>query len=230
MTSPTQTDLAFRGLRKAILQCSLAPGARLRVNEVCEDYEVSLGAAREALSRLMAEGMVAQENRRGYRVAPISMKEFRDNMEARAEIEAACLDRSVKAGDVEWESRVTAAFYRLSRLERHDDEGAVSEDWQSAHVEFHTSLVAACGNQVLLDLRQTLFTRFERYRYWALSVSLKYGRRAVQAEHEALAKAALKRDAAEVSRLIHAHFGQTTVDFLKAAEAAGAMAYPPDYV
>ena len=52
MSNKTQSDRMFETLRREILACRLLPGSKLRINDIAETSEVSLGAVREALSRL----------------------------------------------------------------------------------------------------------------------------------------------------------------------------------
>src|SRR3974390_2862204 len=110
MSSRTQADRMFETLRGGILACRLLPGSKLRINDIAESSEVSLGAVREALSRLGAEGLVIAESQKGYRVTPLSEEDLRDLTEARAEIERIALSRSIAHGDLEWESNLVAAW------------------------------------------------------------------------------------------------------------------------
>ena len=115
MSNETQSDRVFGAVRADILGCRLLPGGKLRINEIAERNDVSLGAVREALSRLGAEGLVVAESQKGFRVAPLSADDFRDLTDARVEIEKLTLARSIARGELEWESQLVAAWHRLSR-------------------------------------------------------------------------------------------------------------------
>ncbi len=118
MSNRTQSDRMFETLRGDILACRILPGSKLRINDIAETSEVSLGAVREALSRLGAEGLVIAESQKGYRVAPLSVEDLRDLTEARVEIERVALARSIAHGDLDWETDLVAAWHRLSRISR----------------------------------------------------------------------------------------------------------------
>src|SRR6201999_1825607 len=77
------TQLAHDRLRADLLACRLKPGERLIINQLCQYLDVSLGAVREALSRLSSEGLVIAEPQRGFRVAPISAEDLKDLTAAR---------------------------------------------------------------------------------------------------------------------------------------------------
>src|SRR5512138_2118092 len=80
----------FHELRQDILACRLAPGAELREGELAERFSVSKSPVRDALSRLVQEGLVHVMPRQGYRVAPISLRDARDMFAYRAVLEGAC--------------------------------------------------------------------------------------------------------------------------------------------
>lgn len=224
MKPQTQSEVAFEGLRKDILECRLLPSSKIKINDVCASYGVSLSAAREALSRLTAVGMVRMEMQKGFTVAPISWKEFAYLTEARIEIETLCLAQSIAHGDVEWETQVAGALHRLTRLlERDTTEAALfNKAWLAAHATFHQALVAACPNGCLLELREMLYMRSERYRHWAVSLCLAYGRRDLKQEHIDLAQFALARDSRAAIAAIREHFILTSEDLLAAVREAGA--------
>ncbi|NYZ17635.1 GntR family transcriptional regulator [Azospirillum sp. RWY-5-1] len=227
--SPTQSEIVYQGLRREILECRLLPGAKIKTSYVCGTYGVSLGAAREALQRLTADGMATLEAQKGFAVAPISWEEFEQLTETRAEIDASCLRKSIMHGDVEWESRLVAALHRLTRL--HDaGQGSGPQGpgpaWLEAHAEFHRALVAACPNRCLLDLREMLYQRSERYRYWSVTLSLTLGKRNVREEHIQLAELAQRRDADAACVAITEHFLSTSEALLAAAREAGEAAIP----
>jgi DNA-binding GntR family transcriptional regulator len=115
MSSETQSDRVLSAGRADILGCRLMPGGKLRINEIAKRHDVTLGAVREALSRLAAEGLVVAESQKGFRVSPLSSDDFRDLTDARGEIETLTLKRSIARGDVEWESQLVAKSSAMRR-------------------------------------------------------------------------------------------------------------------
>ena len=204
------TQDAYERLRADLLACRLRPGARLRINELCQDLSVSLSAVREALARLTAEELVVAEPQRGFRVAPISADELRDLTAVRAQIEGLCLERAVAVGGIGWESQLVAAFHRLSRTPEREPEDPerMGEAWSTAHAAFHEALVAACDSPWLLRLRAILYAQSERYR--RLSVPLAEVARDLNREHQDLMEAALARDAGRTRALMAQHVELTT--------------------
>jgi DNA-binding GntR family transcriptional regulator len=205
MSNKTQSDRMFESLRSDILSCRLLPGGKLRINDIAESSEVSLGAVREALSRLGAEGLVVAESQKGYRVAPISAEELKDLTEARVEIERIAIARSIAAGDLDWETNLVAAWHRLSRIPE-ALEGKVSEQWADAHAAFHAALTNACGSAKLLQIRAQLYQQSERYRRYSGVVDRE---RDVFAEHQRIFEATIARDSTAATAAIAAHLHLT---------------------
>ena len=195
------TQDAYQRLRADLLSCRLKPGERLRINDLCKQLSVSLGAVREALSRLTSEGLVSAEPQLGFTVAPISAVDLKDLTVVRTEIEGLCLRQSIANGDLAWESRIVAAYHRLSRTPHYapDDPKRLNESYASAHAEFHQELVSACRSIWLHRMRNILFAQAARY--VALSVPLARKERDRNKEHRELMDAVIGRDGAQATHV-----------------------------
>jgi DNA-binding GntR family transcriptional regulator len=204
------TQSAYEQLRSDILSCRLLPGSKLKIQELCLRCAVSLGAIREALSRLTSEGLVVARPQRGFKAAPISPEDLTDLTKVRIEIDSLCLRKAIEDGDVGWESRLVAAFHRLSRTPERaaGDPTRSSEEWAEAHAAFHTALVEGCGSPWLMRLHNQLYDQSERYR--RLSVSLAPRRRNIGDEHQKILDAVLARDANKAVKLLSQHLASTT--------------------
>jgi DNA-binding GntR family transcriptional regulator len=218
------TQLAHDRLRADLLACRLKPGERLVINQLCERLNVSLGAVREALSRLTSEGLVIAEPQRGFRAAPISAEDLKDLTAVRLEIEMLCLKDSIANGDVRWEAGLVAAQHLLARTPEKvsGDPRLLSEAYAAAHRSFHEALVAGCKSPWLLKIRALLYDQSERYR--RLSIPLAERERDVNSEHKAIADAALARDVPRAASLLTAHLERTSQILLHTSIAKHATA------
>lgn len=207
---PTQSDVTYERLRADILSCRLRPWAKIRINEVAKTHGVSLGAVREALSRLASENMAIATAQKGYRVAGVSAADLVDLTDTRIQIEGICIRQSIASGDIEWETALVAAFHRLQRLPEREpaDPDRLSDAWSQAHNVFHESVVAASPSSWMLKLREMLYAQSERYR--RLSLPLRRIARDVGAEHKGIYEAVMARDAElAVERMVQ-HLSLTT--------------------
>lgn len=201
------TTQAFERLRADILGGALRPDERLRIQSLSERYQVGPTAIREALSRLVPEGLVESEDQRGFCVAPVSRDELLDLTATRVAIEQLALAQALEKGDVEWESRLLSAFHRLSRTPPPVDE-AKHGPWSVVHREFHEVLVAGCRSPWLLRLCALLYDKSERYRNLAEIYARPSGRDTFT-EHRELLDAAMARDITKAQRLIGEHYRET---------------------
>ncbi len=216
-TGLTQTEIAYSVLRREIMSCKVMPGTKLRINELAPRLGVSVSAVREALSRLSMEELVVATAQKGFSVSSLSAGEIKDITRTRISIETLSLIDSLRNGNVEWESRVIAAFHTLSRTPYGHPEAneAANEQWSRAHAAFHAALVSACTSRSLLKIRASLYDQSERYRQLS-GLMPRRDNRDVEAEHKGLMEAAFARDEALISRLIDDHLSRTMNLIVKA--------------
>jgi DNA-binding GntR family transcriptional regulator len=164
---------------------------------------------REALSRLAADGFARSIERRGFIVAPVSLAEFRDLTNVRKLLEREALTLSLQHGDDEWESQVTAAFYRLGKAQErfNRDDPETLKHWEEVNREFHETLVSACPSAWTLQLRRTVYSFAERYRRICQTVTTIS--RDVHKEHRQMTDAALERDSVKLAALLDEHLERT---------------------
>lgn len=198
----------YSELRNAILRGEFAPGAALKPQELAQRNGVSLAVVREALVRLVGDGLADRLPNRGFAVPVQSDRRWQEIAEARRTFEPAALRMAVERGDLGWETRVRATHHRLTRTPVHlpGDAGIVSIEWSEAHRDFHRALLEGCGNSVLLDTFDRLWLAAELARRWSISGTP--GRDAT-AEHRALEEAALARDADTAAELLARHVTRT---------------------
>ncbi|MEU8118054.1 GntR family transcriptional regulator [Spirillospora sp. NPDC049024] len=195
-------------LRDAIMHGRHAPGAALKPQDLAKQQGVSLAVVREALVRLVGEGLAERLPNRGFAVPAFSALRWQQIAEARRTIEPVMLRMSIERGDVDWEARLRAAHHRLARTPTHvPEEGEYYSDaWAEAHRVFHRTLLDGCGNPVLLETFDRLWTASELAR--RLSALRAPGRDAV-GEHRRLEEAALARDADTAAEVLTQHLTLT---------------------
>lgn len=216
----SQSERAYRELRRRILAGDLPPGEKLKIESLRREYDLSNTPLREALNRLAAEGLVVSEDNCGFRAAAISAADLRDITGLRRLLEAAALEESMEHGDDAWEARIVAAFHRLDWIEGRVAAGEVprNEEWTDRHKAFHMALLSGCANPRLLALCDTLFDQSERYR--RLSARVRVVPRNVAGEHRRLMNAVLERDTAAALQRLVEHIDKT------AENVAGILAAP----
>jgi len=207
-------DRAYERIRADIVFGRLEPGARMPLDQLAAVYGAAVGTLREILSRLASEGFVAAEGQRGFRVMPVTPEGFEDVAAMRLLLETYAIPLSFAAGDLEWESRVVAAHYKLAALERRMAAGErrQAELWKRYDREFHQTLIEACGSQTLLDLYLGVYDQFLRYQM----VAVAYRGEAAAQEHRDLLDQALARNAIVACRILEVHVNGCVAQTLEA--------------
>ena len=72
----TSADIAYAVLKHGIIHGELAPGSRLRADELAKQLGMSRTPVREALGRLASEGFLERIPHRGFRVPEESIADL----------------------------------------------------------------------------------------------------------------------------------------------------------
>lgn len=205
----TLVERAYLALRHDVVCGKLAPGERLRVEHLKDQYAVGAGTLREALSLLVSDALVTAEGQRGFRVAPISVADLEDVTNTRVMLETDALRQSIRHGDAQWEAALVHSYELLTTTER-DLAEAGSDLWERRNKAFHEALIAGFDSHWSKYLLGILYRHAERYRHinWRLTAAHASGRD-VHKEHEAIFRAAIDRQEARAALALEAHIRLT---------------------
>lgn len=153
---PTAVVIADQ-LRESIITGAFSPGDQVNEAQVAGQMNVSRGPVREALHRLVQEGLLLSRPNRGVFVQELTARDVAEVYEAREVIECAAAeiitkftpDRRKQTGE-----RLGVVLERMS-------EALAAEDWPllgRLDLEFHTALVGDAGNTRLVRAYATLAT------------------------------------------------------------------------
>lgn len=184
-----------RQLREAIMNGSLPPGAQLGETELAAQFQVSRGPLREAMQRLVSEGLLRSERHRGLFVIDLGPADVHDIYTARLAIERSAV-LGVLRGDCE---QVADRLAEVVDEMASADKTAVTE----ADIRFHEVLVAASGSKRLQRMSRALLVETRM----CLSA---LGRTYVDAEervteHKRITEAIRDRDEETALSLLEAH-------------------------
>jgi DNA-binding GntR family transcriptional regulator len=196
-------DRLYSRIRGDVIFGRLAPGRRLTLDRMREEYGSSIGTLREVLSRLSADGFVTAEGARGFEVAAASVDNLREVAAMRLLLECQALRESFQAGDVEWEGRIVSAHHKLSIYEKKMNAGdrRESEAWKRYDAAFHSALISACGSTLLLEMHSAIYDKYLRY----LVLADVYRGQVAVLEHRKLLNYGLARDWKSAQRTLVRH-------------------------
>jgi DNA-binding GntR family transcriptional regulator len=206
----TNATVAYGRVRADILAARIAPGAKLRIREICERYDISLSPMREALNRLSADKLVVINDQRGFTVSGISKDLLIELTRSRIWLNELALRRSIEFGITEWEEKLLISFHRLSKVPRYSDHSVheLNPAWDPPHRAFHAALIAACPSSWIKGYCEQLFDQADRYRNLSRSIVLRD--RSDIDEHQPIMERTLAKETEEAVRLLTEHVATTT--------------------
>ncbi|MEI7672972.1 MAG: GntR family transcriptional regulator [Deltaproteobacteria bacterium] len=146
-------------LLENIVEGRMAPGEQLVEQAVAAGLGVSKSPVRDALHRLSGDGLVVGAPYKGFSVAPMSVKEFRQLMQVRMALELFCLEETMdnySAGDVrEFTDQMDQAE---SSLKESKDRLA-----HESHLDFHLLIIKKYGNELMLNIYENNRKKLKRY-------------------------------------------------------------------
>lgn len=205
-TSESQTlrHKAYDSFTRRLLARDIVPGQFVSQRELVEITGMPLGAIREMIPRLEADGLIRAIAQRGLQVAAVDLKLIRNAFQLRLVIEREAVERFCQsAGDAELEALQAAhlAVQSEAALGVTPDllERAQQLDWA-----FHDRMVDALENELIGDVYRVNSVKIRLIRQ-AQTRILPALVRSVMAEHLAVIAALTARDAAGAVAALTAH-------------------------
>ncbi|WP_297543704.1 GntR family transcriptional regulator [Amycolatopsis sp.] len=141
-----------RQLRDAIMTGTLPPGTQLGETELAARFQVSRGPLREAMQRLVSEGLLRSERHRGLFVIDLEPGDVFDIYSARWAIERAAAFRIMRGDRETAAAALDETVAAMSAAADEDDPTALS----AADLRFHEALINASGSKRLVRMASTL--------------------------------------------------------------------------
>lgn len=198
-------------LRQSILDGVLAPGQRIRQEEVAERFGASRLPVREALRMLQSEGLTEIEPNKGARVLRLDARELDIVYQMRERLEPLALSESMPdltGGEIE----------RLAEIERRIEADTDVEDFLRLDREFHLLTYSHCRTEPLAGTVIRLWNSTQHYRRVFMGVIGSAQRWIVHAEHNLLIDAVRRRDPVDAGRYLEGHIRRTRVELSRHPE------------
>lgn len=174
----------YDAVRQA-LRDKFAPGDSLSVPALARQLGVSRTPVTQALQRLLAEGFLTMEPRKGVRVANPSAAEIRERYLMLIALETLCASEAFRLGQAALASGLRASLTTYGRA------GSVAEEGDLDH-DFHAVLWRQSGLPTVAAQLELLWEHGAYYRTVLAQAVEHRARRA--AEHEAIVHAADEND------------------------------------
>ncbi len=188
----------YRTLRKAIVRHELKPGTHLSVPALAQQFGVSRSPVREAVQRIVQEGLATEVPHRGAQVTEFRPPELEPLYEVRraldglvARLAAARIDRTGLA-DLRQILQAQARAIAADDIERHVD----------TDIRFHVAMLRAAQNPVLQHMMEQVY---DRIRSAMLSRVSPTGPKLALHDHRAIFKAIAARDGEAAEKAAQHH-------------------------
>ena len=214
----------YRSILNRILTGELAPGQRLVEEELARTHAVSRTPVREILFALQKDGLVERVKNKGARVVAFTADDVEELFDIRKALEVSCIPNAV----------ITVKLKDLLELDRRlkalaSLKGAqLRKEQCDIDLQLHKLIVHNAGNRRLISLMGSLSTLVNALQL----ASYRLVERADQsvAEHHAIVRAMLQRDAELTQKLLAAHIDngkRNALEFLLGFSRGGRTAQVP---
>ena len=219
-----KSQTIYRALRERILSNDIEPGTRLVLRDIANQYQASDIPVREALRMLERDGLVETTPYRGARVTTLTTREVEETYFIRSHLESVATGL---AADRITETELDRLEHLMTRMRKAVD-AQDGPEFSDLNREFHQTIIAACGNEMLRDLTMDIWQRHSGFQRVFRLVPKRLA--TSQAEHEGIMAALRARDTELASKLALRHkrsVGETVgklVDESEDPRGAGATA------
>lgn len=192
----------YNSIYERLMSLDFAPGARIAIDQLAREMDVSQTPVREALSRLEREGLVRKAHLIGYSAAPqLTRKQFDDLYDFRLQLEPEGAARAA--------ARLTPESLRLLEESAADmghgeppvDRNSRYSRFARADAQFHDDIMRVAGNEVV---RAALFNSHVHVHIFRLMFHTRVTQEALE-EHEALLAAFRAGDASAARDAMLSH-------------------------
>lgn len=186
-------------LKRQIVTGQLKPGQKLVEKEIAAAFNVSRTPLREALGRLVNDGLAVSVSYRGIFVRRIDPAQTREIYELRIGVEGLAAMLAAERGSAADVARLKALLAAMDSERTGDD----SADLKLLNEQFHRGIAEATGNRLLVERVDALWSWVSLARTGSWSAT---GRgETSRAEHHAIYEAIARHDAAGARQLAEDH-------------------------
>ncbi len=196
---------AYDAFTRQLLERRLVPGQFVTQRDLAALVGFPLGAIREMIPRLEAEGLVQTLAQRGLQITGADPRLIRDAFRLREMIESDAITHFVRTASDEIVAREVDALASLSAQARagHIDDGLVARA-QAVDWGFHDAIVESLGNPLVNDVHRVNAIRIRLMMYDRVTLTPELLAPALE-EHRPMLDAVQRRDAKSAVRALRAH-------------------------
>jgi len=183
-------------LRERITNLNMKPGARINIQELAEEFDVSPTPIKDALKKLSQKGLVTTKSGKGYYVVSLSPEKLNEIYDLRKMFESYALKAAI-------ENIPAEKLYEL-RKEMEDLKQEMSEEekdikFYQKDQMLHLEIIRNSNNEMLEEFYRQIYNlvKISQHLYKTTEESLE--------EHMAIVKAMLEKNLGKARKALEAH-------------------------
>lgn len=206
-------------LRTAILEGQIAPGQRIRQEEIAERLSASRLPVREALRMLELEGLTELIVNKGARVPSLDTRQLDVVYRMRERLEPLALTESMP-------HLTPAQTDELTSIQAQIEVNTDIAEFLRLDRAFHLLTYSQCGFEQLLNSVTRLWNSTQHYRRTFMTMAGPRRRWLVNAEHNLILDAIRRGDAVDAERYLSGHIRRTRIELSHSLGSGSSDALP----
>ena len=190
------SEQAYNKLVKKIISGKYPAGTRLTEEMLCAEFGISRTPVRDAISKLMGDGLVQPLPKRGCRVCDLDSQAIRELFECRSRLEQIALESSILRIPEKKLAELKLLLRKKGTLEE------MRKNSLDADAKLHALISEHCANRYVKSILRQLFTQTLPYRNYR---NYDEKQSALSRERLKLVDAVLERDYGKAASLLDAH-------------------------
>jgi DNA-binding GntR family transcriptional regulator len=183
-------EVAYGMIKEQIIQGKYELGSRIREDHLAEEISMSRTPVREAINRLVSEGLIINRARKGLYLIDPSIEEIGHYIDIRIALEKLAVEKCIETATDEQLAQISDALDEFEfRLKKEKYDFCNQLDG-----EFHLLIAELSGNTKLHGMLQDLSSFFLQTRVWEKKVHPQEKNERTLREHKIIYEAIRNRD------------------------------------
>ncbi len=174
-------QLAYTRFREGLSEQKLRPGQFVSQRQLSEMFDVPMGAIREALKRLEADGLISLIAQRGVQIADINVEFINEAFEFRILIEIEAVRRMARSPDLQQLATIRKRTGKIIKDLSGKQSDQLMKDGLQVDLELHELLMSGFSNKLIRDSYRLLEDKIRLIRVNGRYTSVRLG--AAMEEH-----------------------------------------------
>ena len=197
-------EQAYEEYTKSLLSQEIKPGQFITQRQLVEITGFPLGAIRELVPRLEAEGLIRTAPQRGMQVPQVDLNLVRNAYQFREFIEVAAVRLFATSADPRMIASLRARHQEILERNQKGDLDGLMQDAEAVDLQLHEAIIDALGNDIITQAYRVNWIKIKLIRLaeTRLYVSMIPS---VIGEHMTIIEAIEKRDPEAAATAMQAH-------------------------